>query len=293
MDRTGPEAAFVVGAVSQYTGASIAVGLFEHLSPGAVALLRVAGAAALLLIIRRWMAPAADATPHRQFDRPRLAWTAAFGVALAGMNLLIYLAIDTLALGTAVAIELLGPIAVAAATTRTLRNAAGLAIALGGVALLVEVRSVGSGAGIGFALGAGAMWAAYIVLGSKVARAGAHIDGLAMATAIGAVAIVPFGAGGLGALGGRPWLLIIALSTSLLSNVIPYGLDQAILRRISTGRFALLQAVLPVTAAAIGFILLRQRPSAGEAAGIALVVIALAIRTRDRPDRLGRWASPL
>ena len=110
-----PELLFVISAISLYAGAAIAVVLFDELEPTAVAWLRVSGAAAILLVWRRpW---------RRTWTRRELGLAGAFGVVLAAMNTSFYLAIDSLPLGTAVAIEFLGPIAVAAAGTRTLRSA--------------------------------------------------------------------------------------------------------------------------------------------------------------------------
>ena len=94
-----------------------------------------------------------------------LAWTALFGIVLAGMNLCFYLAIDNLPLGNAVAIEFLGPIAVAVLGNRSFKNLASLAIASLGVLFLAQVTSEGSLTGVLLALAAGALWALYIILG--------------------------------------------------------------------------------------------------------------------------------
>ena len=131
-----------------------------------------------------------------------------------------------------------------------------------------------------FALAAGAAWAAYIVLGHRVARTGAAVDGLGLGMLVGAAAIAVVGAGHLGPAADRPALLLLALSTGLFSNAIPYAIDQVVLRRIDQYRFALLQAMLPVSATLIGLVALSQTPTGGEYAGIALVVAALAIRDR-------------
>ncbi|MCY3805218.1 MAG: EamA family transporter, partial [bacterium] len=69
----------------------------------------------------------------------------------------------------------------------------------------------------------------------------------------------------------------------LLSNVVPYGLDQWVMRRIDQHRFALLQALAPVTAAVVGFIMLSQEPSPREMIGIGLVIVAILLsRSRER-----------
>ena len=172
--RRGPVPApllFVGGAVSQYVGAAVAVRSFDTVGALGATALRAVGAAAVLAAWRRpWRSAAVSGA--------RLL-VAAFGLALTAMNLSFYLAAERLPLGTAVAIEFLGPVAVAAAGTRSRRDLLALALAGGGVALLADVRWAGSPAGVGFALLAAALWAVYIVLGHEVAATGAGVDGLA------------------------------------------------------------------------------------------------------------------
>lgn len=273
------EGLFLVGAVSQYLGASIAVGLFDEIDPGGVALLRVLGAAVIVIAVRRsW---------RRTWTRGELGSAAAFGIVLAAMNLSIYYAIDNLPLGTAVAIEFLGPISVAAIGVRSVRNGLALVIAIAGVAFLAEVQPEGSAKGVFFALLAGAMWAGYIVLGQRVARTGAAIDGLGVGMLCGALAISVFGIPHLGPAFDRPWLLAAALATGLLSNAIPYGIDQVVFRHIARARYALLQALLPVTAAVIGLVILGQEPTTNEIIGMGLVIAALALQTRPVETAVG------
>ena len=264
-----PEPLFMVGAVSQYLGAAVANELFDDLSPGGVALLRVLGAAVLIVLLRRsW---------RRRWERRDLARAAAFGISLAAMNLCFYLAMHRLPLGNAVAIEFSGPIAVAAFGTRTLRSSAALLLAGSGVIVLAGVEGEGTVVGVAFALAAGAFWAGYILLGHRVARSPASVDGLGLGMLAGALAISPFGITATANALGSPLVLVLGLTTGLLSNVIPYGIDQAVMRRIDQHRFALLQALLPVTAVLVGLTLLRQVPSPTEIAGIALVVTAIAL----------------
>ena len=89
---------------------------------------------------------------------------------------------------------------------------------------------------------------------------------------------ISFGASGLGPAFDRPLLIAIALSTGLLSNVIPYGIDQFVMQQITRSRFAFLQALLPVTAAVVGFVSLGQRPGGRELTGIGLVIVAIMAR---------------
>jgi inner membrane transporter RhtA len=271
--RLPPPMLFVTGAVSQYAGAAFAVLLFKSVDAAGVAWLRVLAAAVVLLA---WRKPWQIA-----WNRERLALAAAFGVVLAAMNLSFYLSIARLPLGTAVAIEFLGPVAVAALGSRTRRDAGALGLAVLGVALLADVRLSGSPAGVLFALGAGVGWAGYIVLGHRVASAPGlrpH-DGLATGMAIGALVFAPFTGPIAGPAFAAPDLLIACLAVGVLSSVVPYGLEQVAMRRLPRPRFALLLALLPATAAIMGGIVLGQVPRPAEAVGITLVVLATALRS--------------
>ena len=258
----------MAGAVSQYAGAAVAATLFAHLAPGGVALLRVLGAAVMIVMLRRsW---------RRRWEPAVLGRAAAFGVCLAAMNLCFYLAMDRLPLGNAVAIEFTGPVAVAALGARTVRSAGSLALAAAGVLVLTQVESEGTATGVAFALLAGGFWAGYILLGHRVAHSPAAVDGLGLGMLVGAVAISPFGAASVAGALDAPLVLAAGILTGLLSNVIPYWIDQAVMRRVDPHRFALLQALLPVTATLVGLAALAQIPSTAESFGIALVIAAIA-----------------
>jgi len=272
-DRLPPQALFVLGAISQYVGAALAVLLFASVPAAGVAWLRVVAAAAVLVAWRRpW---------QTRWTARRLGLTAAFGVALALMNLAFYLAIDRLPLGTTVAIEFAGPIAVAALGSRTRRDALALVLAVAGVLALADVHLTGSPGGFALAVAAGVMWAAYIVLGHRVA-ADSELraqDGLALAMAIGAVALAPFLVVSAAPALVDPLLLAACLAVGVASSVVPYGLEQVAMRRLARARFALLLALLPATATVIGAIVLGQVPGVVESAGIALIVIAASLRS--------------
>jgi inner membrane transporter RhtA len=259
----------VLGACSQYLGASLAVHLFDEARVATVAWLRVLGAAVVLLaIVRPW---------RRAWTRDALLAAAAFGTATAVMNLTFYLAIDRLPLGTTVAIEFAGPIAVAAVATRTWRTGAALALTVAGVALLSGIEADANLPGVLFALAAAACWATYIVLGARVASLERGVDGLAVGLAIGALAIAPLGAPHSGHVFASPRLLALCIAVGVLSNAVPYGFDQVVLRRVTRGAFALLLALLPTTATIVGAVVLAQVPGALECLGIALVVAALCV----------------
>jgi len=263
---------FVLNAISQYSGASLAVRAFAAMPAAGVAWIRVLTGAVVLGAWRR---------PWRQLrHQPAtvLLLVAAFGVALASMNLVFYLALQHLPLGTTVAIEFIGPILVAAIAARGPRNLVALLVAVAGVVTLSRISVSGSLLGVVLAITAGLLWALYIVLAHQVARRGLGTTGLAAAMAVGTLAIAPVAAAPAVQSAGHGTVLLLAVGAGLLSSVIPYALDQVLLRRLSRGAFALLLSLLPATATAMGLVLLRQVPQPLELLGIGLVVVAVILR---------------
>ncbi len=275
-NRVPAPALFVAGAVSMYVGAALAVALFDRLSPTTVAVLRLVGAAVVLII---WRRPERVAWRGRRLGRAVL-----FGMATALMNIAFYEAIARLPLGTAVAVEFCGPVAVAALASQRARDVAAVVLAALGVLLIADVRWSGSPSGVLWALTAAAMWAAYIVLGKRVASAGNGLDDMAVGFAVSAVMLSPLlFVGGVGALSalGDPLVAAIAVGVGVLSSVVPYVIDQIVLRRVGRARFAVLLALLPATATVVGLLTLQQVPGLWEAAGISAVIAAVALRSRD------------
>ncbi|TFV57610.1 EamA family transporter [Mycobacterium sp. PS03-16] len=271
---------FVVGAVSQYIGAAVGVFLFTTADPAAVAWLRAAAAAAVLLAWRR---------PWRlRWTRRGVAVAGGFGVVTVGMNVAFFEAIARIPLGTAVAIEFLGPIAVATLGSRRARDVLAVAMVAAGVALLAGAPGGGAGRpagddalGIVFALVAAGMWAGYILLSKRVADAGSGLDSLAVGMAVAAVVLaLPLLARQVlddASVLAEPRTWLLGLGVGVLSTAVPYVLDQFVLTVISRARFALLLALLPATAAVVGVVMLHQLPTVAEVAGIALVMAALVI----------------
>jgi inner membrane transporter RhtA len=273
LDRFSPEALFVVSGIAQYSGAVIAVSMFDDVAPASVAWVRVLAAAVVLLAV--------SVRHQRRWTRAELGAAAIFGIASALMNLCFYLAIDRIDLGKSVVMEFIGPIAVAAAFTRTMRNTVALALAVVGVVVLSGVEIGGQPLGIFYIFCASMMWAAYIVVGRKVAALDRGVAGLGVGLAIGAVAIAPIGIPGSGPIWVSGTLLISGLLVGVLSNAVGYGIDQHVLRRIPVRRFALLLALLPVTAMVVGFIALEQTPSVVDVLGAALVIAGVVVQERD------------
>ena len=270
---------FVISGISQYTGAVIAVSMFDEAGPATIAWFRVIGAAIVLLAL-------SGRHLRGGWTRDDLTSVAIFGVATALMNMFFYLAIDRVDLGKSVVMEFIGPIAVAAAFTRTRRNTIALLLAVAGVLVLSGVEIDTEPLGLLFILLASVMWATYIVIGRRVAAADRGVAGLAVGLAIGAVFLTPFGIRDSAHIWTTPSLLLAALVVGVLSNAIGYGIDQHVLRRIPVRRFALLLALLPVTAMVVGYVALEQRPSALDLVGALLVIIGVVIQDRDEIQRV-------
>jgi len=277
LDTASAESLFVLSAIAQYSGASIAALLFDEVAPQTVAWLRVLGAATTLLLL----AVLTRREALRGWTRAQLGAAAVFGIATALMNTFFFMAIARTDLGKSVAIEFIGPIAVAAAMTRTARNAAAVGLAAVGVAVLGGVELRGNSTGLAWILGASAMWATYIVVGSRVAQIGRGTTGLGIGLAIGALVLTPVGAPGSGHALTTPRLLFACLLVGVLSNAVGYGIDQHVLRRIPVRRFSVMLALLPVTAALFGWLVLGQRPTALDTVGMALVLAGVALQERD------------
>lgn len=267
---------FALSGSSLYLGAALGVFLFDRVDPAGVAWLRTVGAAVVLLA---WRRPGRAAWRGR-----RLLLAGVFGTVTAGMNVMFYEAIDRIPLGTAVAVEFLGPVAVAAVGSRRPRDVVGLVMVVGGVVLIADVQLTASPAGLAFVLAAAALWAGYIVLGKRVSDGGSGIDDLAVGLAVAAVLLSPLSLS-TGAVWTSPSLLVLGLGVGVLSSVVPYVLDQVVLSRVGRARFALLLALLPVTAAVVGVLVLRQVPTVGELVGIVLVVLALVVTGRSSARR--------
>lgn len=270
VDRVPPQAYFVVSALFHYLGPSFAVLLFASIEPLGVAWLRIASAAVVFAVWRR---------PWRYFGRLTVPerWTVvALGVVLAGMNSLFYLAIQKLPLGTVGAIEFLGPIGLAALGVRSLRNILALIVAVAGVYILTDVRIAGAPLGYLFAFANCALFVVYIVLGHRISGSGG-IDRLGIAMLFAAVVALPIGIGDAAPAFIHPALLLAGVGVGISSSVIPYVTDQLAMARLPRATFALLLSILPATATAIGFFVLKQVPTLLELAGIGLVIVGVAL----------------
>jgi inner membrane transporter RhtA len=263
-----PAFALVLGAIgSVQFGSALAATLFAKVGPAGAVLLRLLSASIVLVIL--WRPRLAARTRHE------LLLAGAFGLVLAAMNLSFYEAIHRIPLGAAVTLEFVGPLAVALGGSRRRTDLIWVALAAAGILALTRGGTHGlSGAGVGFALLAGSMWAAYILINARVGRAFTGGTGLALAMCVAAVAAAPFGVAEGGGNLIEPRSLALGAAVGMLSSAIPYSFELEALRRIAPPVFGVLMSLEPAMAALAGSIVLGQSLSDRALLGILLVVMA-------------------
>ncbi|WP_124055366.1 EamA family transporter [Arcanobacterium ihumii] len=275
----GAPLTLMTAAVIQYLGASFAVSLFEQVSAGAVAWGRFAFAGVILMI---WKRPR---VVLKQLWVPIL-----FGLALTSMNVVFYMAISRIPLGTAVALEFLGPVILSAVTGRGWRVRVGVVFALTGVFLIswigVDIADRDVKLGVIFALLAGIFWALYIILGKRVAWNGAGSNALAIGCVTGTVVFLPLAIPNFKPVVMDWRLLLFMLGVAVFSTVIPYALELKVMGRIPTATYALLTSLYPATSLLVGMAILRQIPTVGEVLGLVFISIAVALATRPGNERV-------
>jgi inner membrane transporter RhtA len=260
----------LVGAsvVSVQLGAAIAAALFDRVGPPGTVLLRQLLAAILLLAVVRPAIRGRTAADWRTVG--------AFGLVLATMNVCFYEAVARLPLGIAVTIELFGPLGLAAALSRTRREAVWVALAAIGVILLGGVSHDLDPVGVAFALAAAVGWASYILLSRRTGHRFQGVDGVAFALAIAALVIAPLGIVTGGARLLDPSVLARGSAVALLSAAIPFALEITALRSVGPRAFGVIMSTSPAVAATMGWLVLHEPLGAVQAAAIACVVAASA-----------------
>lgn len=262
--RTGASMA-VAAMLCVQLGLAASVGLIDQLGSAGAAWLRLAWAGVLLVLIVR---------PRRStFSRGALLAGIPLGVVTAALTLFFMAAVARLPLGTASAIEFLGPLGVAIARSRGLGRAWAVLAAAGVICLTQPWTGRADPVGVAFALAAAACWAGYILLTQKVGDTVTGITGLAISMPVAAVvATVVAGHDVAGRL--TPELLMIGLGLALLLPVVPFTLELLALRRLTAGAFGTLMALEPAIALLVGYLALHQAPTRIAVLGIALVVAA-------------------
>jgi inner membrane transporter RhtA len=270
-------------------GVAASVALADRIGAEGVAWLRLVCAGAVLVVaVRPW---------RISFSRSALLTCIALGVTTAGLTMLFMAAVVRLPLGTASALEFLGPLGVAVARGSGAARLWALVAAAGVVALTEPWHGGTDQLGVVLALGAAACWAGYIVL---TQRAGDEVTGVrALAVSMPVAAVVATLTVGPSVVGELDWeLLIVGFGLAVLMPVIPFSLELLALRRLTVAAFGTLMSLEPAIALIIGFAVLGQVPRAGAVGGIVLVVAAgigaerTGARVEDRPDVLSLGGRP-
>ena len=260
--------------------AMLSVQLGSALSVPLISTVGAAGTAWLRLSIGALVFVALARPPLRSVRRHDLPALLGLGITTGLVTITFLAAIERIPLGTAVAVEFLGPLTVAAVRSHSPRALTWPALALLGVALLTQPwQGIVDPAGLGFAVLAAIGWATYIVLTQRLGDRFTGLGGLSLtvpvAAATAAVVGIPEAKGHL-----TLAVLAAAAGLALLLPVLPYALELLALRRMTSSAFGTLMALEPAIGVLLGLFVLHQRPSIPQLAGILLVVLAGAAAQR-------------
>lgn len=265
---TAPIVALLLSMVSLCVGTSVAKSLFPVTGPAGMTALRIGLSAAMLVAAQR---------PWRwRFDAAQRRAVVVYGAVLAAMNLSFYQAIETLPLGVAIAIEFLGPLAVALLHSRARLDLLWIALAGSGVAGLVLPGGAGGidGRGVGFALAAALFWALYILAGKHATAVVPEGRTLGPGLCVAALVCVPIGVAEAGTALLDPWVLAVGALVALLCSALPYSLELYSLKRMSPLVFGVLLSLEPAIGALAALAVLGETLGAREWAGMAAVGVA-------------------
>ena len=269
----------VVAMTSFQAGASLAKQLIPLIGAPGTTALRLGLSALIVCVLQR---------PWRSLpSRSALGVILVYGLALGTMNFVFYMALRTIPLGIAVALEFTGPLAVALAGSRRRTDFLWIALAVLGLLFLLPIarteRSLDP-VGVAFALAAGVCWALYIIFGQKAGRAhgpSASTWGMLIA----ATFTVPLGV----VLTGRdllsPAILPMGLAVAVLSSAFPYTLEMIALRQLATKTFGTLMSLEPAVAALAGLLFLNEVLTVTQWLAIGAVMVASMGTVRDEHTR--------
>ncbi|MFF3326267.1 DMT family transporter [Streptomyces sp. NPDC002889] len=269
--RQMPGTALVLVAMAVlHTGSAMATELFHSLSPAGTTWLRLTFAAAVLVACtgrRLWRT-------LRTARRADLLATGLLGAVSAGMMLLFSEAAARLPLGTATALEFLGPLTVAVVASHRRKELAWLGVAAAGVVLLTSPwAGATSLTGVLFGLGSAACWALYVIGTAHVGSRFSASQGLAVSLAVAAAAAAPFGAPA--AFAALTWQTAVAAAgIAVLMPLVPFLLEMKALQRIGKTAYGTLAGLEPAVSLLAGLVLIAQTPTVVQIGGTALVVVA-------------------
>jgi inner membrane transporter RhtA len=247
-------------------GLAIAVTLIDRIGVEGAAWLRLAWAGVLMLVIVR--------PRFASFTWDTFRVCVVLGVVTAAVTLLFMAAVDRIPLGTASALEFLGPLGVAVAHGKGSHRLVWPGLAAIGVVLLTEPwTGAVDPIGVLYALGAAACWACYILLTQRAGDEVSGINALAVSMPVaGLVATIAVGPWVLPRI--TPDILLIGIGLAILLPVVPFALELLALRRLTTAAFGTLMALEPGFAMIVGFVVLHQIPGPAGIVGICFVVAA-------------------
>lgn len=264
-----PIAMLLIAMISIQSGASLAKTLFPILgAQGTTAVRLVLASVLMLAILRPW---------RSAFSASSLRFILLYGVALGAMNLLFYMAISRIPLGIGVALEFTGPLAVAMYHSRRVIDFIWIALVVAGLSLLIPTgQAEGLDLlGVGYALGAGVCWAAYIVFGQK-AGAQHGVQTSAWGVLIAAVCIAPIGIAQAGSALLDPTLIPAAIGLAILSTALPLSLEMVAMTKIPARTFGTLLSMEPAIGALSGLVFLQEHLSLTQWLAILAIVTASA-----------------
>lgn len=269
----------LIGAVGVQTSAAISMTLFEPLGIMQTSTLRLFLAAIVLLAIFR---PRLSGRTAREW-----ASIALYGVAMASMNIFLYLAIAKIPLGIATTIDFLGPCLVALLASRRISEGVFAVTALAGVALIAGLGGPLDPLGLVFAAAAGASFGLYTLLAARVGQSTGGLSSMSLSVAIAAIVTLPISAPTMLSVTAPEWAIL--LISALLGTVLAFTVDTIAGRLTSARVIGVFFAFDPVVGTLVGAILLGQTLSIPALAGIVLVVAsgAAIVWLAGKPTRPG------
>lgn len=254
---------------STQLGSALAKSLFDQVGPVGMATLRVGFAALILMLLWR--------PTIRGHSRQAYGTLVMFGLSLAAMNTFFYGAIARIPIGVGVALEFTGPLMVALLNSKRRLDVVWVALAAVGIVLLAPLRGSSlDPLGVMLALLAGGCWGAYILLSARTGRAFPGSEGLALAMAVGAIALLPVGLITDTAMLGEPLLWAKGFGVAMLASALPYSLEMAALRHLPLNVFGVLMSLEPAIAACLSFWVLGETLTPRMMSAIFMVMAAAA-----------------
>lgn len=267
-----PIGLLLLSMISIQSGASLAKTLFPVIgAPGVTALRLLLGTAILLVIFKPW---------RLRFTRESLLPMLGYGLSLGAMNYLFYLALSTIPLGIAVALEFTGPLAVAMFGARKITDYLWIILVIAGLAFLLPLgEQIGQinqldPVGMLYALGAGAGWALYIIFGQRAGRFYGAAT-VSVGSLIAALIFFPIGAYNSDLSVMFSWAVLpVGVAVAILSTAFPYSLEMVALTRLPTRTFGILMSLEPVIGAMVGIIFLSEHLLFTQWLALSCIVIA-------------------